>query len=80
MAADIASGHCSFVYVGSGVKSSADPQTVILYEPLGNHHREGMHVVFADGRTQWLGADEAQTILDQRAKGARPIRLNAGSP
>jgi predicted Zn finger-like uncharacterized protein/prepilin-type processing-associated H-X9-DG protein len=76
-AADINSGkHCSYVYVGSGVKTSADPQTVILYEPLGNHHREGMNALFADGHTRWLGAEEAQKILDQRAKGTRPIRVN----
>jgi prepilin-type processing-associated H-X9-DG protein len=76
MAADINSGeHCSYVYVGTGVKTSADPRVVILYEPLGNHNREGMNVLFADGQCKWLNADEAQSILDQRAKGKRPIRV-----
>ena len=79
--ADISSGlHCSYVYVGSGVKSTSDPQTVILYEPLGIHRREGMNVLFADGRSQWLNADEAQSILDQRARGVQPIRVDVQTP
>ena len=66
--------------MGSGIKTSADPQVVILYEPMGNHNREGMNVLFADGQTRWLSADEGQTILDQRAKGRRPLRVEQISP
>jgi prepilin-type processing-associated H-X9-DG protein len=74
MAADIASGkHNSYVYVGSGVTTSDDPTIVVMYEPLGNHEREGMNVLFADGHVDWLDADQAQTILDQQAQGTRPI-------
>jgi len=76
-AADINSGsHCAYVYVGSGMRTTDDPHVVILYEPMGNHNHEGMNVLFADGQCRWLSADEAQTILDQRAKGTRPIKVD----
>jgi prepilin-type processing-associated H-X9-DG protein len=78
MAGDIASGkHCSYVYVGDGVKATDDRETVLMYEPLGNHNREGMHVLFADGHVRWLDADDAQLILDQQSQGSRPIKGKA---
>jgi len=78
MAADLASSrHCSYVYVGGGANTAADRDTVLMYEPLSNHGREGMNVLFVDGRVEWLNADQAQPILDQQAQGTTPIRRKA---
>ena len=75
MAADLASGkHCSYVYVGSGIKTGDERDIVLMYEPLSNHGREGMNLLFVDGRVEWLNADDAQAILDQEAQGTKPIR------
>lgn len=72
MESDIASGrHCSYLYTGKGVTQNDDPETVILYEPLANHQRAGMHVLRVDGRVNWLDPDEAQEVLDDLNK-ARP--------
>jgi prepilin-type processing-associated H-X9-DG protein len=79
---DIASGqHCSYIYVGDGVTSSASTDTVLLYEPLGLHkkpHNPGMNVLFADGHVEFVKAADAKTILDQQAAGTRPIKVTPG--
>lgn len=78
VAAGIGDGrHSTYVYVGRGL-ALAEPEgatTVLLYEPLGVHQREGMNVLFVDGHVEWLSADQAQTILDQAAKGGKPVRV-----
>ena len=79
-ALDLADGHhCSYLYVGDGLKSDSPPDTVLLYEPLSIHHDKGMHVLYADGRVGWLSAENAQSILDQAAAGVRPVRVIPGS-
>ena len=80
LASDLASGqHLSYVYVGKGLNESAASTVVLLYEPLENHQREGMNVLFGDGHVEFLNRSEAQTILSQRAAGTFPITYPAGS-
>lgn len=74
---EIAAGqHCSYIYVGNELTVNASPDTVLLYEPLADHHQEGATVLFVDGRVQWVSAADAQSILAQQAAGTRPVRLN----
>jgi prepilin-type processing-associated H-X9-DG protein len=42
-----------------------------------NH--EGAHVLFADGRVDWLPSQAMQPILIDVAAGKRPVRIRTGS-
>ena len=78
MASQISGGQTSYTYVGNGVTTAAPSDTIVLYEPLGNH-KHGMNVLFSDGHTQFLNKAEAQTILDQQAAGKHPITLSGST-
>ena len=59
-------GHCSYVYVGKGlISSAADSQAVLAYEPLSNHHDKGIHVLYADLSVRFLQRYEAQQLIQQ---------------
>ena len=78
LAAQIGNGkHCSYVYVGAGLSTTEGAATVVLYEPLADHRRQGMNVLFADGSVKWVDRADAQRILHQRVAGVSPIRLPA---
>ncbi|HSU66950.1 MAG TPA: DUF4190 domain-containing protein [Tepidisphaeraceae bacterium] len=75
---DIASGkHCSYVYIGADLTSSASPDTVLLYEPLTDHRNQGINVLFADGHVEFLATKEAQSIIKQHGAGTGPIKLSS---
>ena len=79
-ASDIASGqHTSYIYLGKGLDLHAPADTVLIYEPLEDHAREGMNVLFGDGHVQFLDRTQSQTILDERAAGTFPVRYPAGA-
>jgi predicted Zn finger-like uncharacterized protein/prepilin-type processing-associated H-X9-DG protein len=67
--------HCSFIYVGKDLTTSASADTVLLYEPLTDHHSEGIYALFADGHVDWLKQSDARSVLDQQAAGKRPITV-----
>ena len=52
---------CNYVLVRENV-GSADPNTVVMYEPKANHGGVGGHVVFSDGRVKFLEGDEYDTV------------------
>jgi predicted Zn finger-like uncharacterized protein/prepilin-type processing-associated H-X9-DG protein len=79
-AADIASGqHTSYIYLGKGLNVREPADTVLIYEPLEDHAREGMNVLFGDGHVQFLDRYQSQTILDERAAGTSPVRYPSRS-
>lgn len=49
----LSGGHCSYVYVGAGMTSSAGPDEVVAFELPGNHPRKGGNVVWGDGHVTW---------------------------
>ncbi|HWE96221.1 MAG TPA: H-X9-DG-CTERM domain-containing protein [Tepidisphaeraceae bacterium] len=57
-----ADGHLSYVYVGGAVKNNDAADVVVAYEPLKNHHGEGMNVLFVDGHVEWLTAVQGQAL------------------
>jgi len=75
LAAQIAGpNHCSYIYVGNGLTTAASADTVLLFEPLSNHH-DGMNVLFANGSVKWVDRTAAQRIRQQHTAGVTPIRL-----
>jgi prepilin-type processing-associated H-X9-DG protein len=68
-----AAGHVSYVYCGNGLTQQAPANAVVAYEPLSNH-RDGMNVLFADGRVQWLDAKQGQKLIAELAAGNNPPR------
>ena len=76
VAADLSKpGHASYIYVGKGLTDqTATADVVVLYEPLTNHAKSGMNVLFGDGHVDWYTATQAQPILRQVAAGTWPVR------
>lgn len=73
---EISSGkNCSYIYVGNELTNTASPDSVLLYEPLADHHR-GMNVLFADGTVRWFASADAQKVLSQQNSGTRPIKVD----
>lgn len=76
-----ASGHCSYVYLGKGWKAKeATFEMVLAYEPLENHERRGMNVVFGDGHVDWVEATEARGMLAELGSGHNPPRREMINP
>jgi prepilin-type processing-associated H-X9-DG protein len=63
--------HVSYTYTGAGLTNAARPEMVLLYEPLA-HHRTGMHVLFADGRVNFIGEVEATKATARLQSGLNP--------
>lgn len=60
--------HLSYVYLGKGLGSrTAHGRTVVMYEPLVNHNRDGTNVLFADGTVEFVQRDEAKRIVPDLA-------------
>ncbi|MGE5612056.1 MAG: hypothetical protein ACM359_22605 [Bacillota bacterium] len=67
-------GFCSYIYLGAGLKAPVPLDTIIAYEPLENHKKQGMHVVYGDGHAEWMGAKEAERIIKELKAGHNPPR------
>ncbi|GMU23961.1 MAG: hypothetical protein AMXMBFR13_40380 [Phycisphaerae bacterium] len=54
-----------FVYV-PGYRSTDSPDSILVYEPLGNHKRKpGGHVLLLNGTVKWLTAEQHATAMAQ---------------
>ncbi|MEO6437341.1 MAG: hypothetical protein ABIP55_16480 [Tepidisphaeraceae bacterium] len=62
----------AFIYTGAGLTQTASAETVLLYEPLRHHLDEGINVLFADGRVQFIGRIEAAKAFARLRKGQNP--------
>jgi hypothetical protein len=58
----------SYVYLGSGMTFST-VKRAIVYEPLTNHHNEGVHVMYTDGTVQFLPRPSALVAVPQLSSG-----------
>ncbi|MDB5304513.1 MAG: hypothetical protein JWM97_2062 [Phycisphaerales bacterium] len=82
-----AGGHLSYIYLEGGLTKKlageghsgfeGDSSFVIAFEPLKNHHGGGMNVVFADGRVQWLEAEQGKKLQAvAQSAGGKLVRWN----
>jgi prepilin-type processing-associated H-X9-DG protein len=73
-AALAAGGHESYIYVPD-LSSTASGQAVVLYEPLENHSRDGINVLFLDGRVQFLTRPLAIRMMSELQAGRNPPQI-----
>jgi prepilin-type processing-associated H-X9-DG protein len=72
--------HLSYVYLGAGLTTDCDPDTVVLYELPENHAGDGMNVLFGDGHVEFVDKVQAGVILDRVATArGRPVVWNASN-
>jgi hypothetical protein len=75
-----AGGHLSYIYMGKGLSTGAPADTVLAYEPLSNHHGDGMWVLFGDSSVQWVDAKTAQPFVQLMATSPPVVRWKPGQP
>lgn len=65
----------AYIYIGNGMNlNGLSKDTVLIYEPLGNHSPQSVNVAFPDGRViTYTGADAAKLIAELQA-GHNPPR------
>ncbi len=56
-------GHCSYIYFGKGLVVPVKSTRVLAIEPMENHSRTGLNVLFADARVEWLEGVEADNMM-----------------
>ena len=67
--------HLSYVYLAAGQTLNGSPADAIhAYEPPANHDDDGMNVLYADGRVEWLNIAEAKRVLAEVQAGHNPPR------
>jgi prepilin-type processing-associated H-X9-DG protein len=74
-------GHCSYVYIGKGLTTDmTTPDMIVMFEPLRDHHGDGMNVIFADFHVEWFSKRDGQAILNRVASGVRPVHDPTTAP
>ena len=70
--------HCSFVYLGSGLKlRSLSPDFIVAHDQFANHEKDGVNVLYADGDVEWFSKGQAEYLISQINAGFNPPRPRA---
>lgn len=71
-----AGGHCSYIYLGKGLTTSAPGRAVVLYEPLSKHAQtiKGAHILYVDGTVSHLNDRDARRLITELESGHNPPR------
>ena len=77
--AAIRSNQVSYIYLGKGLTVDAPDDTVLMYEPLGDHG-DGINVLFFDCHVEWLDLAEAKRLIALVGSGQNPVRYPATAP
>jgi type II secretory pathway pseudopilin PulG len=73
----VAPGHVSYVILSKGFSGRPPADAVLAYEPLTNHLHAGLHVLFGDGRVEWVPSPQAERLLAELNAGHNPPRAEA---
>jgi len=75
----VASGHCSYQYLGSGNIRDVTPDLVLAVEKPFHHGSDfGANVLFGDGHVRHMTGAASKQILDAISRGERPVRYSGG--
>jgi len=67
-----AGGHLSYVYVGQRMNTASPAYAVLLYEPLSNHNKDGINVLFGDGHVEFISRSAAPQMIGELQQGLNP--------
>ena len=67
-------GRLSYVYAGAGAARPGARDVALVYERVENHNNEGMHVLFGDGRVEFLSKPDADQLIAGLTAGEDPPR------
>jgi prepilin-type processing-associated H-X9-DG protein len=71
-----AGGPGSYIYLGCGLTTkSGTAKTVVAYEPLSNHPKLGINVLFGDGHVATVSGEAASKIVGAVATGSCPATM-----
>lgn len=65
-------GHLSYVYLGKGLRITARSNVILAYEPLADHRKDGMNVLYADGHVAWRPKGIAPQMVSELEGGKNP--------
>jgi prepilin-type processing-associated H-X9-DG protein len=70
--------HCSYRYFGKGLSLPLADDRILALEPLENHEREGINVLYGDGHVDWVPSPPAEDLLRRMTEAAsRPTSAPA---
>jgi prepilin-type processing-associated H-X9-DG protein len=73
-AAWAAGGHLSYLYNGRGLTTTtATAQTIVAYEPPGNHDSDGGNALFGDGHVEFFNRQQLQKIVPATSPATTPV-------
>lgn len=53
LAATPTAQNLSYIYLGDGLQAPLDENTILMVEDLGDHDRDGVNILFGDGRVEF---------------------------
>ena len=68
----LSSDHCSYVYVGAGMTSSAGADQVVAFELPDNHSKDGGNVLYGDHYVSWEPFETLVQLVPELEAGRNP--------
>lgn len=68
----LSAGHCSYIYVGAGMTSSAGSDEVVALELPDNHSKDGGNVLYGDHHVSWEPFETLVQLVPELEAGRNP--------